>query len=148
MSGTPCLFGLDKTVVPLVPTGKRLADGTSVSEKLLQEAVDACPDLLPYREFFPASRQIVSLGMEVPITFPGGRTGSIDNLLLTDDGHLIVVEMKLWRNPEAIREVVGQIFQYGHTLADMGLLDIEGALKKCGGANRRLLPQRSLIEYA
>ncbi|WP_213768893.1 hypothetical protein [Caballeronia sp. dw_19] len=143
-----CLFASDKSLIGLTSSSRRRIEGKNISEELLQRAVDASPDLLPYREFFPASRQIISLGMEVPLAFPGGRAGSIDNLLLTDDGHLIVVEMKLWRNPEAIREVVGQVFQYGLTLGNMGLAEIEGALTRCGRASSRLSPGQSLHEYA
>jgi hypothetical protein len=86
--------------------------------------------------------------MGVPIAFPGGRIGRIDNLLMTDDGHLVVVEMKLWRNPEAIREVVGQIFHYGVTLEAIGVPAIEAALTRCEEGVPRLMSGRSLIEYA
>ena len=31
----------------------------------------------------------------------------MDNLFITPEGHLVVVEVKLWRNPEARNAVIG-----------------------------------------
>lgn len=129
MSGTPSLFDSAGAPIKLTPISKRRLDGPTLTEQDFQRAVDASPGLLPYREFFPSARRLVSLGMEVPLSFPGGKSGSIDNLFLTDDGHFAVVEMKLWRNPEAVREVVGQIFQYGLTLGTMSVRGIEDVLR-------------------
>jgi hypothetical protein len=48
-----------------------------------------------------------SLGREVATP-----SGPIDNLLISRSGQIVVVETKLWRNPEMRREVVAQILDY------------------------------------
>lgn len=148
MSGTPSLCNRDGSPIGLTPISKRQHGSSALTEQELQRAVDTSPELLPYREFFPSARRLVSLGMEVPLSFPGGKSGYIDNLLLTDDGHFVVVEMKLWSNPQAVREVVGQIFQYGLTLGSMSVPGIEDALRKSGKDGRRLTTNQTLIEFA
>ncbi|WP_031361419.1 hypothetical protein [Caballeronia sordidicola] len=148
MSGTPSLFDNNGVPIELTLISKRRPDGLKLTEEDLQRAVDASPSLIPYREFFPSARRLVSLGMEIPLSFPGEKSGWIDNLFLTDDGHFAVVEMKLWRNPEAVREVVGQIFQYGLTLGAMSLRDIENVVRKSSQASRQLAANQTLIEFA
>ena len=53
------------------------------------------------REFFPATTALFSLAREVPVDI-GGSDGRIDNLLVTNNGHLVIVETKLYRNPAAV----------------------------------------------
>jgi hypothetical protein len=50
--------------------------------------------------------------MELPLP-----SGYVDNLYATPDGDLIVGETKLFRNPEARREVVAQIIDYAKDLS-------------------------------
>jgi hypothetical protein len=77
-------------------------------EDWLQAVVDRAPNLLPVSEIDPRVHgQLHSLGREVATP-----AGPIDNLLLSESGHLVVVETKLWRNPEARRTVVAQLLDY------------------------------------
>ena len=59
-----------------------------------------------------------SLGREVTVDL-GNRLGRIDNLLVTNDGYLVIVETKLYRNPEGVREVIVQTLQYGMAVGKM-----------------------------
>ena len=43
---------------------------------------------------------------------PTRDSGAIDNLYLRTAGYLVVVETKLWRNPQGRREVVSQVLDY------------------------------------
>jgi hypothetical protein len=52
--------------------------------------------------------------MELPIQ---SGSGYVDNLLITKSGNIALVECKLWRNPEARREVIGQIIDYAKDLS-------------------------------
>jgi hypothetical protein len=45
------------------------------------------------------------------------QAGAIDNFMVTPSGLPVLVECKLWRNPEARREVVGQILDYAKELS-------------------------------
>ena len=53
------------------------------------------------------------------------RLGFLDVLLISEHGRLVVVECKLWRNPQARREVVGQILDYARELARYGYEDLQ-----------------------
>lgn len=77
------------------------------SEGWLQETPRRYPEILPVDEFGPVFHPLVSIGREVPTS-----AGSIDNLFISHSGYLVIVETKLWRNPEARREVVAQLVDY------------------------------------
>ncbi len=54
-----------------------------------------------------------------------GKAGRIDNFLITPSGLPVLVECKLWRNPEARREVVGQILDYAKVLSRWSFTDLQ-----------------------
>lgn len=80
----------------------------AADEAWLQLVLDAHPSVLPTVE---ADERIegplFSLGREVHT-----HAGPIDNLFISANGQLVVVETKLFRNPQARREVVAQIIDY------------------------------------
>ena len=53
------------------------------------------------------------------------RAGPLDCLFVTRFGGLVIVECKLWRNPQARREVIGQILDYGKELAGWEYGDLQ-----------------------
>jgi uncharacterized small protein (DUF1192 family) len=85
------------------------------------------PSLLPVKDFVPTTTALISLGREIAVDV-GGQAGYIDNLLVTNEGRLVVVETKLWRNPESTREVIVQTLQYGMALSAMSLRELESRL--------------------
>jgi len=101
-----------------------LDDPNSFDETLLQELIDATPNVLPIRDYLPSTTAVFSLGREVTVDL-GNRLGRIDNLLVTNDGYLVVVETKLYRNPEGVREVIVQTLQYGMAVGKMSLAELE-----------------------
>ena len=62
----------------------------------------------------------------------------MDNLFITPEGHLVVVEVKLWRNPEARRKVVAQTLEYATALFKLSYDELEAAVRKAdfNGAER------------
>lgn len=112
-------------------------DQASFDETLLQRVVDETPDVLPIRDYYPAVTSVCSLGREIPVDL-GEKQGFIDNLLVTNDGHLVLVETKLYRNPEALREVIVQTLQYGMAVNSMPLLELESRARR-GDKNGTLL---------
>lgn len=86
------------------------ADG-QVSERWLQEALFASPEALPIREIDPHIGTLIPVCMEIETG-----SGPADILFVTPTGQVVLVETKLWRNPEARREVVGQILDYAKQL--------------------------------
>jgi len=78
-------------------------------ETWLQQLLDRHPEVLPISELNETFGAPISLGRELD---------GIDNLFITDQGKLVLVETKLWRNPEGHRTVVGQILEYASRLAE------------------------------
>ena len=58
------------------------------------------------------------------------RMCSLPLLGVSATGRLVLVECKLWRNPEARREVVAQLFEYATLLSEWTYSDLEARLKK------------------
>ena len=56
--------------------------------------------------------------------------GPIDNLLVTPAGLPVLVECKLWRNPQARREVVGQILDYAKELSRWSSSDLQREVRR------------------
>ena len=79
-----------------------------LDEAWLQALLDQFPEILPVTSVDPRiSTPLLSLGREIAT-----QVGPIDNLFLSRSGHLVLVETKLWRNPEARRQVVAQTLDY------------------------------------
>ena len=130
MISTPLLLRPDKSGVPLSRIAFQHAQAAQeYQECLLQEVIDLWPNILPVGDFYPSVTGLCSLGREIPVGIGGGE-GVIDNLLITDDGHLVIVETKLWRNPEALRTVIAQTLQYGMAITQISLDQFEGCLRR------------------
>lgn len=80
-------------------------------ESWLQETLHKNPCIYPLESPLDQDIKIISLGREISTS-----SGSIDLLLLTSEAQLIVVETKLWRNPEKSRTVLAQIIDYAKEL--------------------------------
>lgn len=89
----------------------RLASGDR-DEAWLRDFLFAHPGVLPTSTIDAAYTNPLPVCRE--LRTPAGR---IDGLFVTRFGGLIVVECKLWRNPQARREVVGQILDYAKEIA-------------------------------
>ena len=81
-------------------------------ESWLQDILRRQPEILPVREIESVYYPLIPIGVEVAT-----ETGSIDNLFISHRGYLVLVETKLWRNPEAKREVISQAMEYGSSLS-------------------------------
>jgi hypothetical protein len=95
------------------------------NERWLQKLVSRYPSVLPIEQIEAALTPAVPICMELPLA-----SGFVDNLYATPDGDLIVGETKLFRNPEARREVVGQIIDYAKDLSALSYGDLEKAILK------------------
>jgi len=68
------------------------------------------------------------------LTLPSA--GSLDNLFITREGQLVLVEAKLWRNPEARRKVVAQALDYAAAVFRMSYGELESAVLKARQATK------------
>lgn len=113
----------------LEPLGLRSSQsGYSYNEVWLQALIDKHPDVLPIEEIEPGIVEPVSVCRELGLPH-----GYVDNLLITPDGDIVVVETKLWRNFESRRKVIAQILDYA---ADLTGLSYEELEKKIGQARK------------
>jgi hypothetical protein len=94
------------------------------SESWLQKLIHENPSLLPISEIESGFAPAISMGREIRT-----KAGPIDNLLISPDGYITIVETKLWRNPQARREVVGQILDYAKALSKWTFSDLNISLK-------------------
>ncbi len=94
-------------------------------EHWLQEVLRIHPDILPTAEIEPIFHPLVPIGREVTVA-----TGSIDNLFISHRGYLVLVETKLWRAPQAKREVVAQAIDYGSSISKWTYTDLDGIVRK------------------
>ena len=135
-TGTPIVVAQGRST-----TLSRIRD---LPERWLQELIHKHPNCLPMDDIEPGIGRLVPVCMELPL-----RVGSVDNLLITPEGNLVVVEVKLWSNPEARRAVVAQALDYAVALFQLDYLGLQAAVKKAdfGGVEP---PDRlySLVEGA
>lgn len=110
---SPCLIDNSGQHIPLtqIPFSEK-----RIAETFLQEAIHSAPEILPIDEIDRSYAPVVSLGREID---------NIDNLLISPTGRLTIVETKLWRNPEATREVVAQILDYATRISRWSYTDLE-----------------------
>ena len=133
-------------VLRRVPLGSSALSG-GVDEATLQDLLFRFPQTLPIAAIDPAYAGAVPVCKELAL--PAGYAVA---LYINNLGRLTLVEFKLWRNPQARREVIGQILDYGKDLASWDYEDLQRqvslALGKSGNALYELVRQQSpdLIE--
>ena len=76
-------------------------------EQWLQHLVHRHPTCIPMDQIEPGLPELIPVCMELPLS-----SGYLDNLLMTPEGDIVIVEVKLFGNPQARREVVAQALDY------------------------------------
>ena len=110
----PIIVSSDGSTESLKPTS------AEYYEEWLQNLLFEHPEALPIEEIDRTFAPAIPICMELATP-----AGSIDALLVTPKGKLIILETKLWRNPEARREVVGQILDYAKELSRWTYADLQ-----------------------
>jgi hypothetical protein len=115
---SPAILAADRGVLPLerIPLTQ-----TQIKEHVPQELIRCNPDLLPVAELDPTFAPLITIGWEVDAS----PAGSIDVLCINPDGRLTIVETKLWRNPQALRDVVSQMIDYASQVSRWSYEDLE-----------------------
>jgi hypothetical protein len=107
---------------------ERVNLSAGMDEKWLQELLFAHPMLLPLERVEPGAGSVVPICRE--LSLPGrGACVFLDLLGVTRHGRLVLVECKLWRNPQARREVVAQILEYAALLQRWTYADLTAHLR-------------------
>jgi len=119
--GAPVLLasGAGGVAVPLTALSLQ-GGGDTVSEADIQALVHAHPTCLPIAEIDPMFSGPVPICTELNTP-----AGPIDNFMVTPSGLPVLVECKLWSNPEGRRQVVGQILDYAKELSRWSSSDLQ-----------------------
>jgi len=116
---TPLLVSPGQPARPLQPLALG-AGPDQISEAELQQLLHDNPACLPIAEIDSLFANPVAICMELNTP-----AGPIDNFMVTASGLPVLVECKLWRNPEGRREVVGQILDYAKELSGWSASDLQ-----------------------
>lgn len=94
-------------------------------EDWIQNLIHENPSILPVEELESAFFPLYPVCRELKTP-----AGYLDNLFVSENGSLTLVECKLWRNPEARREVVGQALDYAKEFANWSYEDLSTAINE------------------
>ena len=106
-------------VLKRVPLGAAASQG-SVSEGDLQKLLFRFPETLPIATIDATYAGAVPICQELHTP-----AGFVDALYVNRFGRITLTEFKLWRNPQARREVIGQILDYAKELASWSYEDLQ-----------------------
>ena len=110
-----------------LPLGTPVADG-GMDESSLQDLLFRFPRSLPIAAIDAAYSDPVPVCRELSTP-----AGYVDALYINALGRLILAEFKLWRNPQARREVIGQILDYTKELASWNYEDLQREVSRALG---------------
>jgi hypothetical protein len=94
------------------------------SEQWLQDLLYRFPQALPIAEIDDGFANLIPVCTEM-IT----PAGAVDVVYVTPNGRPVIVEAKLWRNPEARRKVIGQILDYAKELSRWSYETFDAAVR-------------------
>lgn len=112
-------------------------EGSFYDEEFIQKMVFENPQCLPVASVDRAYENFVPVCMEL-----NTQAGPLDALFVTDSGRLIILEAKLWRNPEARRKVVAQILDYAKELSKWDYEDLQREVSRNLGIKGNVLFER------
>ncbi|MCJ2094669.1 hypothetical protein MKK67_19530 [Methylobacterium sp. J-072] len=127
--------------MPLLPL-RQDDPNRRLSEADIQALVQAHPAVLPIREIDPIFADPIPICTELSTS-----AGLIDNLLVTSTGLPVIVECKLWKNPEGRREVVAQILDYAKELCRWSSADLQRVVRQRLGHSKNPLLERVQAQY-
>src|SRR5258708_7046273 len=111
------------------PMKRVRADELGKSEDWLQALLFNHPGLVPVDEIEPAFGTLIPIARELRTP-----SGPVDLLCINAKGHITLVETKLWRNPEARRQVVGQIIDYATEISRWTYSELVFAVRAASGS--------------
>lgn len=94
-------------------------------EDWLQDLVYRHPASLPVGDIDASFTGMLPVCREMPTP-----VGPVDVVYVTRDGRPVIVEAKLWRNPEARRKVIGQVLDYAKELSRWSVASFDAAVRR------------------
>lgn len=108
---------------------QRLNRESLFDEKWLQQVLFENIDLIKVSDPTYDKVRIIPLCRELTLN-DGIRNLYLDILAVTETGRLILIECKLWKNPQARREVLAQTLEYASLMKKLSYSDLTAKLKK------------------
>lgn len=99
-----------------------------LAEDGIQRLIFDHPAVLPIQELDDSFSPAIPVGREVRTD-----VGPIDALFISPSGGITIAEAKLWRNPQARREVVGQIIDYATALSSWSYEQLDQTCERSSG---------------
>ena len=106
-----------------------LGTGSIFDEKWLQKVLFENIELIKVCDPVYDKVKIVPLCRELTLN-DGIRNLFLDVLAVTETGRLVLIECKLWKNPQARREVLAQTLEYATLMQKLSYSDLAAKLKK------------------
>lgn len=97
--------------------------GKEIQEKWIQQLIFNHPEILPVSYFDESCESLIPVARELSTD-----AGSIDNFYISPKGTLVIVETKLWKNPEMHRKVLAQVIDYAKELSRWTYEDLDNAV--------------------
>jgi hypothetical protein len=109
---------------------ERLAFGETSGrdEAWLRNTLFDHPELLPVRDIDSSFDPLIPLCKELQT-----EAGPLDLAFINPNGRLTLVECKLWRNPQARREVVAQVLDYARAISRWSYSDLQRQVTRARG---------------
>ncbi len=111
-----------------------LSQVTAINEASIQDLVFKYPSCLPISEIDESFNPVLSVCTELHTP-----VGPLDILMITPSGKIVIIETKLWKNPQARREVVAQILDYAKELSKWTYEDLQREVNKRLGKSGNIL---------
>ena len=97
-----------------------LGDVKHKDESWLRDTLFDNPEILPIDDIDSAFGPLIPICKELRTD-----AGPIDAVFINERGRLTIIECKLWKNPQARREVVAQTLDYVSALTDWSYADLQ-----------------------
>jgi len=108
---------------------QKLGSESLFDEKWLQEVLFENMDLIKVSNPAYDRIRVIPLCRELSLN-DGFRNLFLDILAVTETGKIVLIECKLWKNPQARREVLAQTLEYASLMQKLSYSDLAAKLKK------------------
>ena len=120
-------------VLRRIPLGTKAAQG-GMDESSLRDLLFEFPGALPVESVDASYARPLAVCRELSTS-----AGYVDAVYVNPLGRLILAEYKLWRNPQARREVIGQILDYAKEFASWTYEDLQREVSRSLGRKGNVL---------
>ena len=101
---------------------------SGMNEHWLRDKIFEYPRIIPLNRIDPGAGDFISVCREFPLSKYGSSV-FVDVFGVSRHGRPMLIECKLWRNPQARREVIAQLLEYASLFRRLSYSDLTATLK-------------------